>query len=167
MYHNALQSYLADKLSYAIASKDSVSRTMLGAWLTELQLCSLHTNSTNEQLQEELALFLSKFAHSLDASTTISILQSHDVPATVCALEALRVLNDSPIEKAEPYYYKHAYVEALRVLNDSPIEKAEPYYYKHAYVLLCRSPLQSCKCFFITIFTRSTTYEALTVFDGI
>jgi hypothetical protein len=143
MYHNALQSYLADKLSYAIASKDSVSRTMLGAWLTELQLCSLHTNSTNEQLQEELALFLSKFAHSLDASTTISILQSHDVPATVCALEALRVLNDSPIEKAEPYYYKHAYV------------------------LLCRSPLQSCKCFFITIFTRSTTYEALTVFDGI
>lgn len=38
-------------------------------------------------------------------------------------------------------------LEALRVLNDSPIEKAEPYYYKHAYALLCRAPIQSCKCF--------------------
>jgi hypothetical protein len=38
-------------------------------------------------------------------------------------------------------------LEALRVLNDAPIEKAEPCYYKNAYVLLCRAPLQSCKCF--------------------
>jgi hypothetical protein len=85
MYHNALQSYLTDKLSHSIASKDSVSCAMLGAWLTELKLHSLHTNSNKEQLQEKLALFLSKFAHSLDAATTISILQSHDVLATVCA----------------------------------------------------------------------------------
>jgi hypothetical protein len=85
MYHNALQSYLTDKLSYAIASKDSVSCAMLGAWLTELQLRSLHTDSNKEQLQEKLAMFLSKFSQSLDAATTISILQSHDVLANVCA----------------------------------------------------------------------------------
>jgi hypothetical protein len=53
--------------------------------LTELQLRSLHTDSNKEQLQEKLAMFLSKFSQSLDAATTISILQSHDVLANVCA----------------------------------------------------------------------------------
>jgi hypothetical protein len=85
MYQNALQSYLTDKLNYAITSKDSVSCAMLGAWLTELQLHSFHANPNRDESREGLASFLSKFAQNLDAPTTISILQSHDIHATICA----------------------------------------------------------------------------------
>lgn len=42
---------------------------------------------------------------------------------------------------------KNGALDALRVLNDSPIEKAEPYYYKHALTLLCRAPMSAAKSF--------------------
>lgn len=38
-------------------------------------------------------------------------------------------------------------LDALRVLGDSPIEQAEPYYYKHAFSLLCRAPIAASKSF--------------------
>ena len=38
-------------------------------------------------------------------------------------------------------------LDALRVLNDSSIEKAEPYYYKHALTLLTRAPMATAKSF--------------------
>lgn len=42
---------------------------------------------------------------------------------------------------------KNGALDALRVLNDSPIEKAEPYYYKHATTLLSRVPMSAAKSF--------------------
>lgn len=38
-------------------------------------------------------------------------------------------------------------MDALRVLNDAPIEIAEPFYYKHACTLLSRAPMQSARSF--------------------
>jgi hypothetical protein len=58
---------------------------MLGAWSTELQLHSFHANPNRDESREGLASFLSKFAQNLDAPTTISILQIHDIHATICA----------------------------------------------------------------------------------
>ncbi|KAL7532562.1 hypothetical protein ACHAXR_004706 [Thalassiosira sp. AJA248-18] len=42
---------------------------------------------------------------------------------------------------------KNGALDALRVLNDSPIEKAEPYYYKYALTLLSRAPISAAKSF--------------------
>lgn len=42
---------------------------------------------------------------------------------------------------------KNGALDALRVLNDSPIEKAEPYYYKYASTLLSRVPMSAAKSF--------------------
>lgn len=42
---------------------------------------------------------------------------------------------------------KNGALDALRVLNDSPLEKAEPYYYKHALTLLSRAPMSAAKSF--------------------
>lgn len=38
-------------------------------------------------------------------------------------------------------------LDALRVLNDAPLEKAEPYYYKYALTLLSRAPMSAAKSF--------------------
>ena len=38
-------------------------------------------------------------------------------------------------------------LDALRVLGDTPIEQAESYYYRHAFILLCRAPLAASKSF--------------------
>ena len=46
-----------------------------------------------------------------------------------------------------PSSYKNGALDALRVLNESPIEQAEPYYYKHASTLLSRAPTASAKSF--------------------
>lgn len=43
--------------------------------------------------------------------------------------------------------YQEGAQEALRVLNETQIEQAEPFYYKNAYSLMCRAPLHSCKSF--------------------
>ena len=40
---------------------------------------------------------------------------------------------------------KNGALDALRVLNDSPIENAEPYYYKYALTLLSRAPMSAAK----------------------
>ncbi len=42
---------------------------------------------------------------------------------------------------------KNGALDALRVLNDCPLEKAEPFYYKHAFVLLSRAPMPAAKSF--------------------
>lgn len=149
LFENSLQSYLADKLRLAIAAKDSVSCAMLGAWLTELQLHSLNVPSAKTEKTDALKSFLTTFAETLDARTTISILQSHDINANVCAPYAaasgdIPAAVNAALSGSEG---KIGALDALRVLNDSPIEKSEPCYYKHAYLLLCRAPMQSCKCF--------------------
>lgn len=38
-------------------------------------------------------------------------------------------------------------LDGLRVLADAPIERAEPFYYKHAFTLLSRAPMASAKAF--------------------
>lgn len=42
---------------------------------------------------------------------------------------------------------KNGALDTLRVLNDSPLELAEPYYYKYALTLLSRSPMSAAKSF--------------------
>lgn len=44
-------------------------------------------------------------------------------------------------------FLKNGALDALRVLNDSPFEKAEPYYYKYASTLLSRAPMSAAKSF--------------------
>jgi len=38
-------------------------------------------------------------------------------------------------------------MDALKILNDTSLELAEPFYYKHAYTLLCRAPMQAARSF--------------------
>lgn len=45
------------------------------------------------------------------------------------------------------FYIKNGALDALRVLSDSPIEQAEPFYYKHAFALLSRVPIAAVKSF--------------------
>jgi hypothetical protein len=42
---------------------------------------------------------------------------------------------------------KNGALDALRVLNDSPFEKAEPYYYKYASTFLSHAPMSAAKSF--------------------
>ena len=46
-----------------------------------------------------------------------------------------------------PSKTKNGALDALRVLNDSPIENAEPYYYKYTLTLLSRAPMSAAKSF--------------------
>mmetsp|Transcript_9411 Transcript_9411/g.13793 ORF Transcript_9411/g.13793 Transcript_9411/m.13793 type:complete len:1459 (-) Transcript_9411:270-4646(-) len=96
-----------------------------------------------------LSSFLEKHAKHIDPATTIRILMSHDAMANDCkgyakgsgdiATAVNACLSGDP--------GMNGAIDALQVLNESPIEKAEPFYYKHAFTLLSRAPMQTCKSF--------------------
>ena len=93
--------------------------------------------------------FLSSHVRDMDARTIISVLASHDITARECAGYSaaagdLGAAVDAALCSDD---VKNGALDALRVLNDSPIEKAEHYYYKHALTLLSRAPMASSKSF--------------------
>jgi len=96
-----------------------------------------------------LQQFLSSNVDCMDANTIVQILSSHDVIASECteyaarsgdigtAVNAAFCMSDSV----------NGALDALRVLNDSPFEQAESFYYKHAFTLLSRVPMEASKSF--------------------
>ena len=110
-------------------------------------------SASSRQLQSAnpaiLHQFLSSHVRDMDARTIISVLASHDITARECAGYSaaagdLGAAVDAALCSDD---VKNGALDALRVLNDSPIEKAEHYYYKHALTLLSRAPMASSKSF--------------------
>jgi len=111
----------------------------------------LRQEAHNQQQVDPALLhqFLSTFVRDMDATSVIKVLESHDINAGECAgysaaagdigtaINAALCGDDG----------KNGAMDALRVLNDSPIEKAEPFYYKHALTLLSRAPMPAAKSF--------------------
>mmetsp|Transcript_24599 Transcript_24599/g.60341 ORF Transcript_24599/g.60341 Transcript_24599/m.60341 type:complete len:1218 (-) Transcript_24599:3767-7420(-) len=142
-----LITFLTDKMRVSKNSNDKMTCTMIGAWLTELYL---HDRDASAASKGALMQFLTSNVHNMDAKTIIKILSSHDVSALECAgfanisgdIEtavnaALRIESDT----------NDSVVDALRILNDAPFERAEPLYYKHATTLLARAPVLAGKSF--------------------
>ena len=148
--HTALITYLSDKLRIAKARNDNVACTMIGAWLTELFLDE--QDSPEMPLPgKKVAMqqFLSSNAHNMDAKTILGILCSHDLPALECSHFAsssgdIATAINAALSIAD---YKTGVLDALRVLSDAPLEQAEPFYYKHAFVLLSRAPALAAQSF--------------------
>eukprot|EP00956_Cyclotella_meneghiniana_P021818 scaffold40285_cov72-Cyclotella_meneghiniana.AAC.1 len=112
-----------------------------------------YLSASSRQLQPAnpaiLHQFLSSHVRDMDARTIISVLASHDITARECAGYSaaagdLGAAVDAALCSDD---VKNGALDALRVLNDSPIEKAEHYYYKHALTLLSRAPMASSKSF--------------------
>jgi hypothetical protein len=80
--------YLSDKMRLGRMKDDSMTCTMLGAWLTELILHDReeHASSDPERVQQSSAM-LAQFlnANVVDAKTVLKILASHDVGPSECA----------------------------------------------------------------------------------
>jgi len=93
--------------------------------------------------------FLLSNLYNMDAKTILSILSSHDVSASECAEYAaasgdIGVAVNAALCTAE---MTNGALDALRVLSDSPIEQAEPFYYRYAFALLSRAPMAAVKSF--------------------
>jgi hypothetical protein len=93
--------------------------------------------------------FLSSYVQDMDPKVIVNILSSHDISAGECAgfSAAAGDINAAINAALFGEDEKAGALDALRVLNDSPIENAEPYYYKHATVLLSRAPMAAAKSF--------------------
>eukprot|EP00986_Skeletonema_menzelii_P002765 scaffold790_cov149-Skeletonema_menzelii.AAC.10 len=93
--------------------------------------------------------FLSSFVKDMDPKVIVDILASHDISAGECAgfSAAAGDINAAVNAALFGEDEKAGALDALRVLNDSAIENAEPYYYKHATVLLSRAPMAAAKSF--------------------
>ncbi|KAK1748383.1 vacuolar protein sorting-associated protein 18 [Skeletonema marinoi] len=93
--------------------------------------------------------FLSSFVKDMDPKVIVNILSSHDISAGECAgfSAAAGDINAAVNAALFGEDEKAGALDALRVLNDSAIENAEPYYYKHALVLLSRAPMAAAKSF--------------------
>lgn len=93
--------------------------------------------------------FLSSFVKDMDPKVIVNILASHDISAGECAgfSAAAGDINAAVNAALFGEDEKAGALDALRVLNDSAIEKAEPYYYKHATVLLSRAPMAAARSF--------------------
>jgi len=93
--------------------------------------------------------FLSSFVRDMDPNAIVNVLASHDISAGECAGYSAAAgdigaaINAALSGEDE----KNGALDALRVLNDSPIENAEPYYYKYALTLLSRAPMSAAKSF--------------------
>ncbi|KAL7554204.1 hypothetical protein ACHAWF_018898 [Thalassiosira exigua] len=93
--------------------------------------------------------FLSSYVRDMDPNPIVGALASHDVGAGECAGYAaasgeIGAAIDAALSGEDQ---KSGALDALRVLNDSPIEKAEPYCYKYALTLLSRAPMSASKSF--------------------
>ena len=93
-----LIAYLTDKMRASRAKEDTMTSTMLGAWLTELILHDREEQQSSQreyvaapkQLNQMLAEFLSSNIETMDAKTVLKILASHDVGPSECALFAAK-----------------------------------------------------------------------------
>jgi len=105
-----------------------------------------NTSPVNHALLHQ---FLSSFVRDMDPNTIIHVLASHDISAGECAGYSAAAGDISAAINAalSGEDEKNGALDALRVLNDSPIEKAEPYYYKYALTLLSRAPMSAAKSF--------------------
>jgi len=93
--------------------------------------------------------FLSSFVRDMDPDAIVNVLASHDMSAGECAgySAAAGDIGAAVNAALSGEDEKNGALDALRVLNDSPIEKAEPYYYKYAPSLLSRAPMSAAKSF--------------------
>jgi len=93
--------------------------------------------------------FLSSFVRDMDPKSIINVLASHDISAGECAgySAAAGDIGAAVNAALSGEDEKNGALDALRVLNDSLIEKAEPYYYKYALTLLSRAPMSATKSF--------------------
>ena len=112
-----------------------------------------HLPQSNRHLQPVnpalLHQFLASHVRDMDAKTIISVLSTHDISASECAGYSaaagdLGAAVDAALFSED---VKNGALDALRVLNDAPLEKAEHYYYKHALTFLSRAPLPASKSF--------------------
>jgi hypothetical protein len=109
--------------------------------------------STATGVNSNLQAFLANHVSQLDAKTILRILSSHDVSAAECADYAaasgdLGTAVQTALGKRPLHGNSHNNAhDALRILNDAPLQMAEPYYYRYASVLLSRAPLAASKSF--------------------
>ncbi|KAL7484374.1 hypothetical protein ACHAW6_010009 [Cyclotella cf. meneghiniana] len=105
-----------------------------------------HLQPVNRALLHQ---FLSTNVRDMDTRTIISVLASHDISAGECAgySAAAGDIGTAVNAALSGDDGKNGALDALRVLNDSPIEKAEHYYYKHALIILSRAPMAAAKSF--------------------
>eukprot|EP00546_Thalassionema_frauenfeldii_P020940 CAMPEP_0178903432 /NCGR_PEP_ID=MMETSP0786-20121207/5151_1 /TAXON_ID=186022 /ORGANISM="Thalassionema frauenfeldii, Strain CCMP 1798" /LENGTH=1234 /DNA_ID=CAMNT_0020574797 /DNA_START=203 /DNA_END=3907 /DNA_ORIENTATION=- len=97
----------------------------------------LHQSYNSNQLQA----FLSTYLSQLDAPTILRILSSHDVSASECAPYANAFDLGTAVQTAQSPH------DALRVLQDAPLQLSEPHYYRHACALLSQAPVAASKSF--------------------
>lgn len=163
-----LITYLADKMRVGKMNDDSMTCTMISAWLTELFLhergerwaSAPLVESPNLGIMEDSSLltqFLISNVNSMDAKTIMKILTSHDVGAHECALYAAKsgdiatavnaaisvgVALSGPTASSSTLdnISSNGAYEALVILDEAPFELAEPLYYRHASTLLARAP---------------------------
>jgi len=105
-----------------------------------------NNNAAAQQQQQnhntnQLQVFLSTYLSQLDASTILRILSSHDVSASECAPYANAFDLSTAVQTAQSPH------DALKILQNAPLQLAEPLYYRHASVLLSRAPLAASKSF--------------------
>eukprot|EP00804_Cyclotella_cryptica_P013955 CCRYP_002466-RB/>CCRYP_002466-RB protein AED:0.08 eAED:0.08 QI:298/1/1/1/1/1/11/357/1434 len=125
--------------------------------------CSLHQSRHLHPVNHGLLhQFLSSYVRDMDPRTIISILASHDISAAECAgySAAAGDIGTAVNAALSGDDGKNGALDALRVLNDSPIEKAEHHYYKHALTLLSRAPMAASKSF-LNRFTEGLTETML------
>lgn len=82
--NSPLIAYLSEKMRASRMKEDTMTSTMIGAWLTELILHERENNNTPEN-SALLAQFLNSNIDTMDAKTVLKILASHDVNAGECA----------------------------------------------------------------------------------
>lgn len=94
--------------------------------------------------------FLSSYVGIMDPKTIIEILSSHNISAGESAgYSAAAGDIEAAVNAAMSTDDENGALDALCVLNDSPIEKAADYYYKYALALLCRAPTATSKSFVV------------------
>lgn len=143
----ALKVYLLRKLDQLPAGRRA-QRMLLCTWLTEIYLdeisgMSIATEAEEEAKQSllvEFRRFLTERGGNLDVNTTYALLSSHG-----CVEELLffaRLIEDYD-RVLTHHIQREDIASAIFILQEVPVEKAEPLYYKFAPQMLLAAPRET------------------------
>mmetsp|Transcript_18427 Transcript_18427/g.27970 ORF Transcript_18427/g.27970 Transcript_18427/m.27970 type:complete len:1266 (+) Transcript_18427:161-3958(+) len=117
--------------------REQISNSNKQVGVTGTKAEAMHQTHNFNQLQA----FLSTYLSQLDAPTILRILSSHDVSASECAPYANAFDLGTAVQTAQSPH------DALRVLQEAPLQLSEPHYYRHACSLLSHAPIAASKSF--------------------
>ena len=135
-----LLTYLTDKMRLSKVKDDEVAYSMYSAWCAELHL--------NERSRRSGRFDSFKKVRGEDGVSCSSWLR-HDIDAAELPESVMAFCDVSTAVDAALYSYrgKDGALNAIRVLNESSFELAEPCYYKFASALLARAPMEAAMSF--------------------